>query len=215
MMLCVTGATGNVGRGVLPVLLAAGHEARALVRSASKLAASAACTPVAGDPLKRDDVIRALDGCDAVVHLIGTRRSQIKETGLGYEEVDVGSVRVMVEAMATAGVRRILLLSAGAIGNSTYVRSKAHAERLVIDAGLDWTIFRPAFIIGSGQQWPLLMTPFLRLMGLMPGKIGDVGRRAGNVTLEELGRSMAWALATPSAIGATLDVPEIRRTGRP
>lgn len=216
MKICVTGATGFAGAGVVPLLLRAGHAVRALVRKSSvaRLPSHPECVAVIGNPLSPDDLELAIDGCDAVIHMVGTRRKQIKETGLGYDEVDVASAMLMVERMRHVSARRLLLLSAGAIGHSAYVMSKQRAEEVVIHSGLRWTIFRPAFLLGPGQQWPRAIGPMLRLMGHFPDPVGDVARRAGNLTREELGLSMLWALDAPEAIGKILDVPEMRRTAR-
>lgn len=212
MNILVTGATGFVGRGVLPLLLDAGHELRALVRAGSerKLPSHPRCTAVVGNPLDRSSVAHALEGCDAVVHLLGIRRKEIKSTGLTYDDVDVGSVRVMVEAMKRSDVRRMLLLSAGAIGKSVYVQCKGRAEKIVQDAGLDWTIYRPAFILGPGQEWPRMLEPGLALLGTLPGHFGDVARRARAVRREELAACMAWSLGHEESAGAIYDVPAIR-----
>jgi len=212
MNVLVTGGTGFVGRGALPLLLEAGHDLRALVRAGSerKLPLHQRCTPITGNPLDVSSVTRALEGCDAVVHLLGIRRKETKSTGLTYDDVDVGSVRVMVEAMQAAGVRRILLLSAGAIGKSVYVQCKGRAEKVVRDAELAWTIYRPSFVLGPGQEWPRILEPALALLGLLPGQMGDVARRARAVTREELAGSMAWALDHPESAGRIYDVPAIR-----
>jgi NADH dehydrogenase len=167
-----------------------------------------------GDVLNPADVEAALEGREAVVHLVGTRRAAIKKTGLGYDDVDVASARIMAAAMKRRGVARILLLSAGAIGGSPYVLAKGRAERAVTDAGLAWTIFRPSFILGPGQQWPRLIEPILALAGLLPGHAGDLARRARAITREELGRSMVWSLAHDEAIGRVYDVPGIRDLAR-
>jgi nucleoside-diphosphate-sugar epimerase len=216
MKILLTGATGFAGASVLPALLDAGHTVHVLARasSISRLPRNHRSIPFAGDALDRQSVAAALAGCDAVVHLIGTKREAIKRTGLSYDDVDVGSVRVMVDAMKGAGVARILLLSAGAIGQSVYVKTKARAERLVVDAGLAWTIFRPSFILGPGQQWPRILEPALALVGLLPGHIGDVARRARAVRRDELARSMVWSLDHAESIGAIYDVPAIRRLGK-
>jgi NADH dehydrogenase len=216
MKILLTGATGFVGVGVLPALLEAGHEVNVLARrgAAARIAKHERCVLVEGDALDEESVARALAGCDAAVHLVGTRRATIKRTGLTYDDVDVGSARVMVRAMKRLGITRILLLSAGAIGDSVYVRSKARAEGIVIDAGLAWTIFRPSFILGPGQQWPVMLEPMLALVGLLPGHLGDVARRARAVRREELAASMVWSLGHPESIGAIYDVPDIRRTAR-
>jgi NADH dehydrogenase len=215
MHILLTGGTGFVGRSVYPVLIEAGHEVRLLLRpgSEAKLPERDRGLAVAGSPLDAASIAEGLDGCEAMVHLIGTKRAEIKRTGLGYEEIDVASAVAAAAAMRMRGVRRIVLLSAAAIGKSPYVMAKTRAERAVIDAGLDWTIVRPSFVLGPGQEWPRIMEPILALSSLLPGHYGDVARRARAVTRGELAWSIARSLTDPSTIGGILDVPAIRRLG--
>ena len=215
---CVTGGTGFVGREVIRQLLEHGCVVHVLVRnesSAKKLKEIKEQYPshlkfFFGSATKPLDIEQPLDGCSALVHLVGTRRKEIKETGLGYIEIDLGSAMAAAEAMTVKKIKRILFLSAGAIGDSEYVRTKLKAEYAIRDAGLDWTIFRPAFIIGPGQQWPFLMGPFLWLLGLMPANVGITARKAGNLSREELAKAFIRALESDEMIGKILEVPDIK-----
>jgi len=217
--ICVTGGTGFVGEEVILRLLESEYHVRALARnerSAKKLAFAKEkyheqLEFIYGDATEPNDIIRALDGCTALIHLVGIRREEIKRTGLSYADIDLASALASTIALQKSGIKRILLLSAGAIGNSEYVRTKAKAEQAVIDAKLDWTIFRPAFIIGPGQQWPVLMGPFLWLMGLLPGKFGNTVKRSENITRERLAYDFIVALADDKYIGKILEVPELKK----
>jgi NADH dehydrogenase len=110
MTVCITGSTGFVGTEVLSKILAAGHTVHALVRRGSegRVPNSDQCIPFTGDALRRNDVVQALRGCDAVIHLVGIKRAAIKRTGLNYDDVDVASAQVMVEGMTACNVERIV-----------------------------------------------------------------------------------------------------------
>ena len=74
MRILVTGGAGRVGANLVPLLLAAGHEVRALLypgdaSRAHKLDAFTAVETVTGDLRNPDDVDRAVHGVDAVYHL--------------------------------------------------------------------------------------------------------------------------------------------------
>jgi len=72
MNIFVAGATGAIGRQLVPALRAAGHDVTALVRSAAgeETVRALGATPVQGDALDRGDVIRAVRTArpDVIVH---------------------------------------------------------------------------------------------------------------------------------------------------
>ena len=76
MRVTVTGATGFIGSHVVRRLVAAGHEAVALVRSRDRLASAigdevGGVEVVIGDVTDPAAVARAISGSDAAVHAAG------------------------------------------------------------------------------------------------------------------------------------------------
>lgn len=71
MKIFVTGATGKVGSRFVPYLLKQGHEVRILVRNlegASTLKEQGA-EVILGDLLDNENLVEAVRGVDAVVHI--------------------------------------------------------------------------------------------------------------------------------------------------
>src|SRR5690242_62587 len=74
MQVLITGGTGFVGGWTAKAIADAGHSVRFLVRNPDRLHTSVAKLGVdisdyaVGDITDRDSVMRALDGCDAVLH---------------------------------------------------------------------------------------------------------------------------------------------------
>jgi len=68
MTVLVAGATGVLGRALVPRLLAGGHSVRAVARGASTADLPAAVEPIDADVLE-DDLLELVCGCDAVVHI--------------------------------------------------------------------------------------------------------------------------------------------------
>ena len=165
----VTGATGFVGRHLCRELTARGHAVRALVRDQTKasrmLPASGAVEHVVGDAHDSDAVAKLVDGVDACAHLIGIIREA--PAGQTFHRIHAGATHRIVEACTRAGVRRYLHMSAlGASpdGPAEYQKTKFEAERLVINSGLDWTIFRPGLIHGPDGEF------FQQLKGWAEGR---------------------------------------------
>src|SRR5689334_1139954 len=103
MRIFVLGATGRTGRHIVDLGLARGHHLTAFVRSPGKITRrDGALTVVAGDPLRADQMARALAGHDAVLSAIGpTSRDTFRPSTLLTE-----CAASAVAAMTTAGVER-------------------------------------------------------------------------------------------------------------
>lgn len=71
MKVLVLGATGGTGRLIVRDAVAKGHSAVALVRSKARASDLAGADLIEGDARDESALIRALDGCDAVVSSLG------------------------------------------------------------------------------------------------------------------------------------------------
>ena len=111
MRVLVFGATGKTGGLVVDCALAKGHEVTVLVRDAGKFGKDGVRV-LAGDATKPDDVLRAVQGQDAIIEAIGGT-TPYKTTSL-----ESTSVRNMIDAMKTESVRRLIVVSMMGIGES-------------------------------------------------------------------------------------------------
>ena len=114
MKIAVTGASGLIGRALVPALRADGHEVVTLVRRAPQGAGE-----IGWDPARRELDPAALTDVDAVVHLAGAgvadkRWSDARKREIVGSRVD-GTTTVAL-AMAAAPERPRVLLSASAVG---------------------------------------------------------------------------------------------------
>jgi len=153
MKLALFGATGGTGHQVLLQALEQGHSVTALARDPERLEArQAALTVVAGDVLDREAVARCVDGSEAVICVLGTRR--------GAEPIEARGTEVILAAMQGAGVRRLIAVTSLGVGDSRdqvpfyfklmmktflskVMAAKEEQEQLIRASGLDWTIVRP------------------------------------------------------------------------
>jgi NADH dehydrogenase len=164
-VLLLTGATGVIGGELLPLLLAQGHEVRALVRDPRRLGEHRVAIQISlgdlGDPFSMRHAMR---GVDTVVHLAATTRDQ---PGGTIEELN-GLATVRLLRMAErAGVRRFLFFTAmGAtpFQRTRFFRSKALAERAVRGSPLESVVIAPSVVYRPGDPWITLLQRF----GMLP-----------------------------------------------
>ncbi|MGY9047917.1 hypothetical protein P775_11455 [Puniceibacterium antarcticum] len=75
MKVVVFGATGGTGRAVIKMALAAGHNVTAFARRADRIAPADGLNVVEGDAMDKSDVVRTLNGQDAVVISLGNSQN--------------------------------------------------------------------------------------------------------------------------------------------
>jgi putative NADH-flavin reductase len=104
MNLTVFGATGGIGREVVPQALDAGHHVTAYVRSPAKLTVTHPnLSVITGELTDHDAVQRAIRGADAVISGLGPSLDR-KATGMPLVE----GTHTIIEAMRAEGVERYI-----------------------------------------------------------------------------------------------------------
>jgi uncharacterized protein (TIGR01777 family) len=117
MHVFLTGATGLIGRALVPALCAAGHEVIALSRRTAPGRSPGGAEVVQGDPTRPGPWQEALARCDACVHLAGEPVAAGRwsdERKRAIRESRVASTRLLAEAIARGGPR--VLVSGSAVG---------------------------------------------------------------------------------------------------
>ncbi|KAK5929933.1 hypothetical protein OYC64_008189 [Pagothenia borchgrevinki] len=99
----VFGATGMTGLATLPQAVSAGYNVTVLTRDPSRLPADHnAFRVVVGDVLNKDDVMKTLEGQDAVIIILGTRNSLSPTTMMSE------GTKNIVEAMKSRGICKVV-----------------------------------------------------------------------------------------------------------
>ena len=199
MHLAITGGTGFVGSHLIGAALAAGHRISALARRPQK--PRDGVTWVGGDLGDRAALQRLVDGTDAVIHVAGLLSAADEAA---FDEANVAGTLAMLATATAAGARRFVFVSSLAAREprlSMYGASKARAEDIVRDSGLDWSIVRPPAVYGPGDRETLELFKMAKLgLMLMPPE-----GRLSLIHVADLAR-LLLALADPGALtGLTIE----------
>ncbi len=192
----LTGGTGFLGRRLAPHLVAwaeaRGYRPKAFVRPPLarpevQQLGGLGFELVPGDVryLRPQEVARATGGIDIAIHLVGVLEGSPEE----LLEVNYRGTARLLEAVRAAGGRRFIYLSslgAGPNPKFPYAYSIWLGEREVRRSGLQFAIFRPSVLIGSGdpftaglirmvRNWPFVLLPRSRTQ-FQPLWVGDLVR---------------------------------------
>jgi uncharacterized protein YbjT (DUF2867 family) len=206
----ITGATGMMGRHLIPALLASGHHVRALARTKSVARLAAGSEPVVGDALDGPSYAARVAGCDTLVHLVGiTHPNPFRASR--FREIDLSSLRIALANAQAAGAAHFIYLSVAqpAPVMKSYIAARREGEELLRRSGLNATLVRPWYVLGPGRRWPLLLQPVYSLMETLPFT-RDAARRLGMVTIAQMTGALVHAVEHPARGIRILDVTDIR-----
>ena len=188
--LLLLGGTGFVGRSVCEALARRDAALRVVVPSrrperAKRLAPLPTVQLVRADVHDETQLAALLDGCDAVVNLVGI----LHGSAAAFERAHVELPRKLAGVCRARGVARLVhvsALGADASGPSRYLRSKGHGEAVLREAALELSVLRPSVIFGADDRFLNLFAqlqaifPVLPLAGakarFQPVWVGDVAR---------------------------------------
>lgn len=177
MKICVTGATGFIGKQLCNHLLENGHQVVALVRNIPDASSglgdySDGVDFSQGDVCKPESLTAAFANCDAVMHLaalFNNPECSLEE----YQAVNVDGVKNVLETAQSSGVGRVVHCSTVGVASEgkppyseqapyappewdKYETTKAAGEQLARkfhqDTGYPVVIIRPAQVYGPGDE---------------------------------------------------------------
>ncbi len=158
MKLTIIGGSHGTGALLAQSALAKGHTVTVVSRSGS---APESAQVVKGSATDLDVVSQAVQGADAVAITVGGAK------GVKHQRAEV--TKTVVEAMQSAGVRRLVVQSSLGAGDSAQLlppllrlitplilakplEDHNAQEEIVHNSGLDWTVVRPAGLKDNEPQ---------------------------------------------------------------
>lgn len=223
----ITGVNGFIAGHLAERLLREGWRVRGTARrpDAAAWLARQGVEVVQADLMERDALVRAAEGCAAVVHAAAWTGGPELNDEAGYE-VNVDGTANVLEAAQPAGVDRFLYISSVAVYGlnrapvidettatpkvgQAYPDSKIVAEALVRSSGLPCVIIRPASTYGPrGSAWTLGPIENIRA-----GRLVLMGRDKGLVTpgyIDNVVDGLVLALNRRKALGETFNLCDDR-----
>jgi len=173
MKILLTGATGYIGKRLLPVLIEQGHEVICCVRDKNRF-------PTEGiykhpnvsvfevDFLKEMSISDSVKDIDAAYYLIHSMSSNVKDFG-SLEEISANN---FIRLVKQTSVKQIIYL--GGITNeeklSKHLSSRKRVEEILSASGIPLTSIKAGIIVGSGsasfeiirdlvEKLPVMITP--------------------------------------------------------
>ena len=170
-LVLVAGATGYVGRHLIPALLSRGCRVRCLARQPQRLAVKpwySQVEVIRGDVAERASLDPALEGVETAFYLVHNMTS-----GHGYAERDQLSADNFAQAASQAGVRHIIYLGGLADAQASigqHLASRIQTGDALRQGSVPVTELRASIVIGPGatafemiryitEQFPLLLAP--------------------------------------------------------
>jgi uncharacterized protein YbjT (DUF2867 family) len=203
MKVTVFGATGVVGRALLPLL--SDHAVRAVSRTARD---EPGARWLVADAASGDGVAEALAGADVVYYLVHSLGSR------DFEQRDRAAAETVAREASNAGVSQIVYL--GGLGaddpdSSPHLRSRRETGERLASAGVPVTTLRAAMIVGKGsaafetilglvERLPVMITPSWVSTPTQPIALDDVARYLAGVCGNEIAYGEGYDTGGPEVM---------------
>jgi uncharacterized protein YbjT (DUF2867 family) len=196
----VTGATGFIGRRLVPELVDRGMTVRAMTRRPEAYAGPG--EPVGGDVHDADSLTDALKGVDVAIYLVHSLDDP------DFERKDAEAARTFGRAAAEAGVAQIVYMGGLGADNenlSPHLRSRREVEGLLGEAGVPVTVLRAAIVVGAGGiSWELTR----QLVKNLPAMVVPrwVSTMTQPIAVDDVIRYLAGVIGKEEALGRVFEI---------
>jgi uncharacterized protein YbjT (DUF2867 family) len=221
----VTGATGYIGGRLVPRLLEAGFRVRVLVRTPLKLDEvpwAGDVDVVEGDLGDPGSLAAACEGVDVFYYLVHSMGGAKHD----FETVERESAENVAEAVAAAGVKRVVYLgglhpeSRPGSGESVddlspHLRSRVEVGRILMASGVPTAALQAGVVIGSGSTSFEMIRHLTDVLPYMPAPKW-VRNHIQPIAVRDVLYYLVKSADLPSELNRTFDIggPDVLRYGQ-
>jgi uncharacterized protein YbjT (DUF2867 family) len=178
MNVLVTGATGAIGAGLVPRLVGAGHDVRALARDPARVTLDGLSGVVRGDVVAGTGLEAALEGIDVAYFLIHSMEGTARRDGSagdppagGFAERDRRAAANFAATARAAAVRRIVYLGGLVprdVEASPHLASRLEVEDTLLAAAPEAVALRASIVIGARSRSFRFLVRLVERVPVMP-----------------------------------------------
>lgn len=147
MKIVVTGASGFIAKNLRKYLSEKNIELISISRNDFK---NFKCeTKIISNNYDEKNLLKKIQNSDVLIHLVGIGKQSINTD---YDIINTELTKHIVNLSKKARIKKIIFLSGLGVSSNTslgYFISKYNAEKQIIDSGLDFTVFRPSYVVGK------------------------------------------------------------------
>ncbi len=204
-MILLTGATGFIGSHVLKALSEKNLKVRCLSRKPMH-SEELNISYVTGDVLDYDSLLRATKDINTVyyfIHMMGQQKERER-----FDILDRLAINNMVKACKVNGVKRIIHLTGITKPQeklSRHLASRKEVEGIIVNSGINYTIFRASVIMGKGGAAYEILDAVVRKLPIIP--VFKWGRiQAQPIYIEDVVRYLVDCLDKNETINRCFDI---------
>ncbi len=203
----VTGASGYVGKYLIPQLRKNNYSVRCLARKKDNpysYLRHYGCEIVYGDVRNKPSLELAFSDVDIVIHLAAIT----KNNDPYIEEVNVAGTKNIIELCKKNKIKKIVFLSSTAAIKAIdlYGKSKKHAEELITRSGLPYTILRPGIIYSEDAPMLNKIIRINRKIPFFTPIIGDGKYPINPVYIDDVISAIILVLSHKNTVGKTYTI---------
>ena len=110
-------------------------------------------TKIVSRNYRQKNILKSIQSSDVLIHLVGIGKQSVN---IDYDTINTELTKSIVNLSKLSGIKKIVFLSGLGVSRNTslgYFISKYKAEKQIIHSGLNFTIFRPSYIIGKDDMF--------------------------------------------------------------